>query len=84
MDHISLYLESFKEKFKSANDAKFLLQIAIREATGIEFPLENISERNGVIKINCDPIEKSVMLERKEKLEKVLKQSLNLSKIKIS
>ncbi len=83
MNHIALYLERFKDLHKDFNNAKFLLQKTIADATGITFPIEKLSEKNGVIKIDCDPIERSVMLERRERLEEALKQSLKLNRVQV-
>lgn len=83
MNHIALYLEKFKEQFKDAGSAKVFLQNTIKEATGITFPIEKIKEMNGVVRIDCDPIERSVMLERKEKLEEALKKHLGLNKVQV-
>jgi hypothetical protein len=83
MNHIALYLERFKDLYKDFNDAKTVLQRSIFEATGIEFPIEQLSEKNGVVKIECDPIERSVMFERKEKLEEILKKNLKLNRVQV-
>ncbi len=83
MNHIALYLEKFKEQFKDAGNAKLLLQSAIKEAIGITFPIEKIKELNGVVKIDCDPIERSIMLERRERLEESLKKMLGLNRVKV-
>lgn len=83
MNHIALYLERFKEQFKNVDSAKIFLQATIKEAVGIEFPIDKIKEMNGVVRIECDPIERSVMLERKERLEEALKKSLGLNRVKV-
>jgi hypothetical protein len=83
MNHIALYLERFKELHKDFNNAKFLLQRTIKDSTGIEFPIEQLTEKNGVVRIDCDPIERSVMLERREQLEAALKTNLKLNRVQV-
>lgn len=83
MNHIALYLERFRELHKDFTDAKTLLQRTIKQSTGIEFPLEQLTEKNGVVRIECDPIERSVMLENKEKLETLLKINLKLNRVQV-
>ena len=83
MNHIALYLERFKELHKDFTDAKTLLQRTVKQATGIEFPLEQLVEKNGVVRIECDPIERSIMLERREQLEEALKTNLKLNRVQV-
>jgi hypothetical protein len=83
MNHIALYLERFKELHKDFNSAKFLLQKTIADATGITFPIEKLTEKNGVVRIDCDPIERSIMYERRERLEEGLKNSLKLNRVQV-
>jgi hypothetical protein len=83
MNHIAIYLERFKNLHTDFNKSKEMLAHTIEKATGLVIPISKLTEKNGIVRIECDPIERSVMLEHKESLQEKLKELLNLERVKI-
>jgi adenylate kinase family enzyme len=52
-------------------------------AAGKSYLARKLTEKNGVVRIDCDPIERSVMLERREQLEAALKTNLKLNRVQV-
>jgi len=83
MNHISLFLDKYRDIEKSIHGEKDLICKTIYEVTGILVAEDKIDIKSDQARIKVTPGQRSVMLERKEELLKALSSKLkqNISKI---